>query len=88
MNGFIYHGKLFNVKTGKRTDFTLYPNSTITLLVQPGDYFLICSSEVQFTEGLSGKTWRSPENIIPITGPATTSLYRVTLKSKVARANK
>lgn len=88
MNGFIYHGKLLNLKTGKRTDFTLYPNSTVTLLVQPGNYFLICSSEVQFTEGLSGKSWKSPENIIPITGPARTTLYRATLKSRVSRKKK
>ncbi len=88
MNGFTYNSKLFNLKTGKRTDFTLYPNSTVTLLVQPGKYFLICSSEVQFTKGLSGKTWRSPENIIPITAPDRTSRYRITLKSRVSRTKK
>ena len=88
MSGFIYHGKLLNLKTGKRTDFTLYPNSHVTLLIQPGNHFLICSSEVQFTEGLSGKSWASPENIIPLTGPARTSFYRITLKSRVSRENK
>ncbi len=88
MNGFIYSGKLFNLRTAKRVDFTLYPNTSITLLAKPGIYFLICSSEVQFTEGLSGKTWQSPENIIHITIPDQPSLLQMTLKSRVSRTKK
>lgn len=85
MTGYIYNIKLIDLKTGKKTDVILYPNSNISLLVRPGEYFLICSSEVQFTEGLSGKTWRSPENIIPITTPNRTSLHIITLKTRVSR---
>lgn len=85
LNGYIYHAKLLDVRTGKRTDFILYPNSSIALLVKPRDYMLICSSEVQFTEGLKGKTWRSAEESIMIRPPDITSLKRITLKTRVAR---
>jgi hypothetical protein len=86
--GYTYNAKLLNLKTGNRTDFTLYPNSNITLLIQPGNYFLICSSEKQFTEGLKVRSWYSPENVIPVIAPNRTSLYRVTLKSRVSRTHK
>lgn len=85
MTGYIYHGKLLDVKTGRRVDFILYPNTDISLLVKPGDYFFICSSEVQFTEGLKGKTWYSPVNVIPLSAPPTTSLYSMILRTKVHR---
>lgn len=85
MTGYIYHGTLLDIKTGKRIDFTLYPNSEISLLVKPRDYFLIVSSEVQFTEGLKGKTWYSSANVIPLKAPATTSLYSMILRTKVRR---
>ena len=85
MTGYIYHGKLLDIKTGKRVDFNLYPNTDISLLVRPGDYFLICSSEVQFTEGLSGKTWYSPVNVIPLKAPDRTSLYSMIMRTKVRR---
>ena len=86
LNGYIYHLKLLDLRTGKRTDVILYPNSTVSLLVKPREYLLICMSEVQFTEGLSGKTWRSPEEIIPIIPPEQTSVQRLTIKTKVHRA--
>lgn len=85
LNGYIYHLKLVDLRTGKRTDVTQYPNSTISLLVKPRDYLLICSSEVQFTEGLSRKTWHSPENIIPLPALMSALLKKVTLKTKVHR---
>ncbi len=85
MTGYIYNAKFLDLKTGKRTDFLLYPHHTVLLLVRPGEYFLICLSEVQFTEGLSGKTWRSPENIIPISVSDTTSLRNITIRTKVSR---
>ncbi|MCP4575194.1 MAG: hypothetical protein GY846_02750, partial [Deltaproteobacteria bacterium] len=84
-NGYIYHAKLLDLRSGKRTDVTLYPNTTTTLLIKPRDYFLICSSEVQFTKGLSGSTWRSPENIIPLPALTSSTLKKVTLKTKVRR---
>ncbi len=86
MNGYTYFGKLFSLKTGKRVDFTLYPSSEISLLLIPGDYFLICSSEVNFTEGLKGRSWQSPENIIPIIiKEKNNTLYQITLKTSVSR---
>ena len=85
MTGYIYHGKLLDLTTGKRVDFILYPNSAVSLLVRPGDYLLICSSEVQFTEGLSGKTWYSPQNVMPIKAPDRTSLYSMILRTRVHR---
>ncbi len=85
MTGYIYKCKLLDLTTGKRVDFILYPNSDISLLVKPGDYFLICSSEVQFTEGLSGKTWYSPVNVIPLKAPDRTSLYSMILRTRVRR---
>ncbi len=86
LNGYIYNSRLLDMKTGKRTDFILYPNSRIHLLVKPRDYLLICSSEVQFTEGLRGKTWRSPDNIISIHVPDKTSRRNITLKTRVHRS--
>ena len=85
MTGYIYTLKLLDLTTGKRVDFILYPNSAISLLVKTRDYFLICSSEVQFTEGLSGKTWYSPVNLIPIKAPDRTSLYSMILRTRVHR---
>jgi len=86
LNGYIYHIKFLDLRTGKRTDVILYPNSTISLLVKPRPYLMIVSSEVQFTEGLSGKTWRSPEEVIPITPLEHTSVKRITVKTKVHRS--
>ena len=86
MTGYIYYAQLLDIKTGKRTEFTLYPSSNIYLLVKPRDYFLFCSSEVQFTEGLRTKSWRSPQNVIPVKGPERTSLYRISLKTQVHRS--
>lgn len=85
MTGYIYTVRLLDLKTGKRVDFMLYPNTSISLLVKPREYFLICSSEVQFTEGLSGKTWYSSENIIPFVGLDRTCLKQITLKTRVHR---
>ncbi len=86
LNGYIYHLKLLDLRTGKRTDVILYPNSTVSLLVKPREYLLICMSEVQFTEGLTGKTWRSSEEVISIKPPEQTSIQRLTLKTKVHRS--
>lgn len=86
MNGYIYRVKLIDILTGKATDFVLYPNTSISLLIKPRRYFCICSSEVQFTEGLAGRTWHSPQNVIPIVGPSQTSLWQVTLRTRVTRS--
>jgi hypothetical protein len=85
MNGYVYNSNLLDLHTGKITSFILYPNSTISLLVKPRKYFLICNSEARFVEGLSGKTWRSAENIIPFEFPQQNTLHMVTLKTRVNR---
>ena len=80
--GYTYSASLLDLSSYKRTDFTLYPESSVSLLVGPGRYFLICSSEVEFPDGT---LWRSAENIIPVLAPAFTSLKRMTVKSRVKR---
>ena len=85
MNGYVYNSNLLDLHTGKITSFILYPNSTISLLVNPRKYFLICNSEARFVEGLSGKTWRSAENIIPFDFSQQNTLHMVTLKTRVNR---
>jgi len=86
MTGYIYYGQLLDIKTGKRTRFTLYPSSNIYLLVKPRDYLLFCSSEVQFTEGVKTKSWRSPQTVIPLSGQQTASIHSISLKTQVHRS--
>ncbi len=86
LNGYIYHIDMLDVRTGKRTSVILYPNTTVSLLVKPRPYLMVVSSEVQFTEGLSGKTWRSPQEVIPIVTLEHTAVKRITLKTKVHRS--
>lgn len=88
MNGYIYKSTLLNLKTFKGTDFILYPNSTITILAQPGNYFLISSNEVQFTKGLSGTSRLSSKEIIPIIVPDQPEIQNLTIKTMVKRKEK
>lgn len=85
LNGYIYKLKLLDGLTGKRVDFILYPNNTIIFLVKPRNYYLICGSEVQYTDGLKGKTWNSSENVIALSIASQPTLQWLTLKTQVRR---
>lgn len=79
---FTYFGHLLDPNTYRRTEFTLFPESTIDLLVSPGRQALILQSEVTFQ---GGQVWRSPLNVLWIDFPEKPTGIGVALKTRVRR---
>lgn len=79
---FAYYGSLLDPNTYRRTEFTLFPESTIDLLVRPGGQALILQSEVTFQ---GGQVWRSPRNVLWIDVPEEPSGLGLALKTRVRR---
>jgi hypothetical protein len=82
MRSYKYEGSLLDLSSWKLTDFELYPEDDVSFLVKGGKYLLICSSEVEFPDGT---IWRSPQNILQIETPDTSSLKSFVLKTRVKR---
>ncbi len=79
---FTYMGSLLDPNTYQQTEFTLFPESTIDLLVPPGRQALILQSEVTFQ---GGQVWRSPLNALWIEVPEQPTGINVALKTRVSR---
>ncbi|MBD3392897.1 MAG: hypothetical protein GF418_12395 [Chitinivibrionales bacterium] len=82
LTSYTYTGALLDLASWRRTDFMLYPEDEVSLLMRPGKYWLICSSEVEFPDG---RIWRSPKNVIEVTAPDSASLKTFVLKTRVHR---
>ncbi|MBN1982210.1 MAG: hypothetical protein JW795_11805 [Chitinivibrionales bacterium] len=84
-SGFSYTIGFLNVATGARLDLTLYPQSSIPLLVTAGTYLLFCESEVTVTDGLSQAKWNSGLEALPLTIPAGRFIHRAMLRTEVPK---
>jgi hypothetical protein len=80
---FSYNLSLLDMTSLRRTDFFLYPESDVSVLLRPGRrYMLIGTSEVTFA---NGQYWRSPYNVLMIAAPPSPSLISLVAKTRVTR---
>ena len=77
-----YNGKAINRATGKCQDFTVFNDGQFSLLMPPGNYYLIVTSKATFP---SGQMWMSPANALTLTVPDLTSLLSMKLKTDIKR---
>ncbi len=82
LTSYAYTASLLDLSSWRRTDFTLAPEDEVSLLVRPGKYMLICSSEVEFPDGT---LWRSGQNILDVEAPGTSAFKTFVLKTQVKR---
>jgi hypothetical protein len=77
-----YDGKAVNRASGKSQDFTVYNEGQSSLLLPPGNYYLIVTSKAMFQ---GGQTWVSPANVIGLTVPDSTLLISGKLITDIRR---
>ena len=77
-----YKGKAINRATGKCQDFIIYNNGQFSLLIPPGNYYLIVTSQATFP---TRQTWISPANALTLTVLDSTSLLSMKLKTDIKR---
>ena len=73
-----YEGGIVNCATGKRTDFTVYNDGQCSLLLMPGTYYALVIAKAVFA---SGKVWTSPQDVLTLTVPDSTSLISAQMKT-------
>lgn len=77
-----YEVSLINRITGKKIAFTLYQESSRSVLVVPGDYLFICRSTITFQ---TNQVWYSKYSIIPLNFPQQASKVTAQLRTSVAK---
>lgn len=77
-----YEGGVVNCVTGKRTDFQVYNDGQSSLLLTPGNYYILITAKAVFP---SGKVWVSPQDVLTLTVSDSTSLISAKLKTEVKR---
>jgi len=82
LTSFVYEVSLIDTALGRRTLFSVYPESGTFILAPPGAHILLCKSSYQPGPGM---IWRSTPTVIPITVPESPSLFSFTLESHVVR---
>jgi hypothetical protein len=82
LTSFTYEVSLIDSAAGRRTAFSVYPESSTLVLAPPGTHYLLCTSSFQPGPGM---IWRSAPSLIPVTVPASPSLYSFTLQTHVVR---
>jgi len=82
LSSFSYEVSLVDTAAGRRTVFSVYPESGTFVLAPPGAHILICKSSFQPGPGM---IWRSAPTLIPVKVPSTPSLYSFTLETHVVR---
>ena len=80
---YVYDVNIVSRKTSRRITFTLYPESSISVPLPPGDYSMMVKSSVDFPQG--GGHWSSGYTVFPISIDQTPSLVAMDLKTKVTR---
>ncbi|MBN2189367.1 MAG: hypothetical protein JW699_07920 [Chitinispirillaceae bacterium] len=82
LTSFTYEVSLIDAAAGRRTTFSVYPESSTLILAPPGVHFLLCTSSFQPGPGM---IWRSAPSLIPVTVPSSPSLCSCTLGTHVVR---
>jgi hypothetical protein len=77
-----YEGGFVNCATGKRTDFQVYTEGLSSLLLTPGSYYALITAKAVFP---SGKVWVSPQDVVTLTVPDSTSMISAKLKTDIKR---
>jgi hypothetical protein len=85
LTSFTYEVSLIDTAAGRRTTFSVYPESSTLVLAPPGAHFLLCTSSFQPGPGM---IWRSTPSLIPVTVPSSPSLCSFTLGTHVVRGEK
>jgi len=80
---YIYEISLVDTLTNRQTSFTVYPESSTSILVAPGNsYILFCTSTFQ---PAAGQIWRSNPSVIPLTVPPATSIMGYLIETSVKK---
>lgn len=79
---FSYRFRLLDIAARRSTEFFLYPESEVSVLLRPGRHLLLGTSEVTFP---NDQYWRSPMNVIAIEAPDTAALLSFVAKTRVHR---
>jgi hypothetical protein len=82
LTSFTYEVSLIDTAAGRRTTFSVYPESSTLILATPGSHFLLCTSSFQPGPGM---IWHSTPSLIPVTVPSSPSLCSFTLGTHVVR---
>jgi hypothetical protein len=82
LTSFVYEVSLIDTSAGRRTTFSVYPESGTLVLASPGAHVLVCRSSYEPGPGM---IWRSTPTIIPVTVPESSSLFSFTLETHVLR---
>jgi len=82
LTSFVYEVSLIDTAAGRRTTFSVYPESGTLVLAAPGAHVLVCRSSYEPGPGM---IWRSTPTVIPVTVPESPSLYSFTLETHVLR---
>jgi hypothetical protein len=82
LTSFTYEVSLIDSAAGRRTTFSVYPESSTLILAPPGAHFLLCTSSFQPGPGM---IWRSALSLIPVKVPESPSLCSFTLETHVVR---
>lgn len=80
--GFTYEVNLINLNTGKQTFYTVFSEGSKSVLVYPGDYLILCKSNVTFS---SGEIWKSTNTVTPLIVPQTPSIITGIIITKIQR---
>jgi hypothetical protein len=82
LSSFSYEVSLIDTVAGRRTAFSVFPESSTLILAPPGAHILICKSSYQPGPGM---IWKSVPALIPVTVPSSPSLCSFTLETHVVR---
>ncbi len=79
---YTYNINLINRTTGKKISFNLFPESSRSVLVTPGDYLFICRSTITFQ---TNQIWYSRYSVVPLNFPQQASKITAELRTSVAK---
>lgn len=82
LTSFSYEVFLIDTAAGRRTVFSVFPESSTFVLASPGVHVLLCKSSFQPGPGM---IWHSTTSFIPVTVPLSPSLCSFTLETHVER---
>ncbi|HEX3020724.1 MAG TPA: hypothetical protein VHP36_10500 [Chitinispirillaceae bacterium] len=77
-----YDINLINKNTGKKITFKLFPESSRSILIVPGEYLLICRSTITFQ---TNQVWYSQYSAFQLTFPQEASKITSQLRTSVAK---
>jgi hypothetical protein len=82
LTSYVYEVSLIDTAAGRRTVFSVFPESSTFVLAPAGTHLMLCKSSYQPGPGM---IWHSAPTIIPIIVPESPSLFSFTLQTQGVR---